>query len=56
MVNMIAGRDWDEEIPITLTREQWWEISGAIGHDVFEGQFNEVEQKIYEIAFPPREK
>lgn len=55
MANIIAGRDWDEPVAITLTREEWWQVSGALGHDAFDGAFNELEQKIYSIAFPPRE-
>lgn len=45
-------RDMDEPITITLTRQEWFNVTGALGHDVFDGAFNEQYDKIWAAAFP----
>lgn len=42
----------DELITVTLTREQWYNITGALWHDTFENRFHAEYDIIWSAAFP----
>jgi len=48
-------RDMDELVTITLPRWDWLDVTGALGHDVFDGAFNEQYEVIWSAAFPTQE-
>jgi hypothetical protein len=48
----MPNRNWEEQITITMNRTEWFNVTNALGHDCFDGAFNDEYNKIWAAAFP----